>query len=169
MAYGTGTNPGIETGPDAEPPAGVWRSPFGPVIFQCMIETRAYPWKAPKVTRTGRVFKRSQPAAYNRWKSWCADITMAMMTLYRMEVGYCLDSVVDLDTLFVMDGRHPCGDATNLRKSFEDILQGIVYVNDRQVQGGELRRVFLGDPIIGREGDRWDGAERIHFRVTSLG
>src|SRR4051812_1306039 len=107
MAYGTGTNQGIETGSEAEPPAGVWRPARGRIVFQCMIETRAYPWKSPKVSYTGRVLRRSQHAAYTRWKSWCADITMAMMALYRMEVGYCLDSVVDLDTLFVLDPRHP--------------------------------------------------------------
>jgi hypothetical protein len=48
-------------------------------------------------------------------------------------------------------------------------LQGFPYSNDRQVQGGDARLVFVGDKMAGfPEGARWLGPERIHWRVTSF-
>lgn len=161
MVDGTGTNPGIATGEEAEPPAGVWRPAADRVIFQCLIETRAYPWKAMSVSK-------AQRPSYRRWKSWSADVGMVLNLYYRSWGGRCVQSPIDLDMLFVLDPKGSPPDRTNLGKSLEDLLQGIIYTNDRQVQGGDVRRVFLGDPIVGREGERWEGAERIHFRVISL-
>lgn len=135
-----------------------------------MIETRAYPWKAPKVSRSGRAPRNRQHNSYNHWKSWSADISMVLMGLFRHECDgqAVLMSAVDLDMLFVLERGRSIPDRTNLGKALEDLLQGIVYVNDRQVSGGDVRRVFIGDRVRPGSTMRWEGPERIHFRVTLL-
>jgi hypothetical protein len=170
MASGSQGTQGYAVGEEAIPRPNVWFPASGRVIFQGMIETRCYPWKAPKTSLHGGVRKSKQSRSYQVWKSWETDIAMVLMPLYRLTTGgKILDGPVDLDLLFVVEtGRTPA-DRTNLGKSLEDIFQGIFYVNDTQVRGGDIRRVFLGEPVYGWEGLRWEGPERVHFRVTSLG
>lgn len=159
---------GYAVGEEARPSPDIWRPAFGLVLFECMIETRCYPWKSPRIGRGGAASFRNQPKSYRSWKSWSTDITMVLPTLYRLDHHAMVEGPVDLDMLFVTDPRRKPADRTNLGKALEDILQGIVYANDRQVRGGDVRRVFLGEPVYGREGQTWQGPERVHFRVTSL-
>jgi hypothetical protein len=158
----------IETGPEALPFPPVWGEPRGPVIYQCCIVTRAYPWKAPKVSKSGVVKLWNQTVSYKQWKSWATDVQMDLIRSYRLEGGRCVNYPVDLDMLFVAALDRTPADRTNLGKSFEDILQGIVYANDRLVRLGNIGRVFIGE--AGRPGSTfaWDGPERVHFRVVSL-
>jgi hypothetical protein len=158
---------GILVGAEADP--AIWQPPRGEIVFQCCHLTGAKPWKAPKANRQGKVIFKRQSRSYRTWKSWSSDIKMELFLTYRLHDGRTVDGPVDLDVLFVLaPGPHP-PDRTNLLKSFEDLLQGFPYVNDRQVQGGDARLVFVGDRMAGfPEGARWLGPERIHWRVTSL-
>lgn len=158
----------LVVGQEADP--GIWRPACGPVVFQCChVGTRARPWKAPRANRYGKVILQHQKGHYRTWKSWSSDIHMELGLKYRLLGGVFHNGPVDLDLLFVLssEGHHP--DRINLGKAFEDLLQGIVFDNDTVVQGGDVRRVFLGDPVTGgQEDERWEGPERIHWRVTSL-
>lgn len=159
---------GLVVGEEADP--GIWRPACGPVVFQCChVGTRARPWKAPRANRYGKVILKRQSGGYRRWKSWSTEIKMDLYLYYRFHGGLTVDGVVDLDVLFVIAHQDHDPDRTNLLKSFEDILQSFPYHNDRQVQGGDSRLVFIDDSVIGgQEGERWEGPERIHWRVTSL-
>jgi Holliday junction resolvase RusA-like endonuclease len=159
---------GVVVGTEADP--GIWPPHAGRVIFQCCIATRAHPWKAFTVGRKGRALSQSKGLQYHRWKSWSAEVRMVVSHFVHLEIGrdpYL--GPVDLDMLFVLDPRGQVPDRTNLGKSLEDILQGLIYANDRQVVGGDIRRIFIGNQVVPGGTVRWEGPERIHWRVTSLG
>jgi hypothetical protein len=155
-------------GEEADP--GIWRPAPGRLVYQCCHVTRARPWKAPKANRKGKVILKHQTGGYRTWKTWSAEITMDLYLYYRLNDGVTVDGPVDLDILFVLGHAPHDPDRTNLLKSFEDLLQGFPYRNDRQVQGGDSRLVYIGEPVhFGEGGKTWEGPERIHWRVSLLG
>jgi crossover junction endodeoxyribonuclease RusA len=44
----------------------------------------------------------------------------------------------------------PAGDMDNIRKAIQDVLQGIAYLNDRQVSDGTDRRFNINGPFVAR-------------------
>ncbi len=159
----------VLVGDDAEP--GIW-SASGSVVFRARIDTRAVPWKAPKTTRYGGVPLRLQSKSYRHWKDW----SNWMIVLLKWAAGeqgirrpFPAGYGLDLDMLFVLEPGGTPPDRMNCGKSVEDLMQGIVYDNDRDVRGGDVRRVFIGDRVMLGHGSRWEGPDRIHIRVSAVG
>jgi hypothetical protein len=135
-----------------------------------MIETRAIPWKAPRVSREGKVSLKAQSSDYQKWVTWSHQIRPLITWAWHQE-GHRYDPVDDrpfnLSMIFVLrkSGKTP-SDRMNLGKSLEDILQGICYPNDRQVRGGDVRRVFLGEPMLPMAWRAWEGTERLYLNLS---
>lgn len=154
---------------------GIWGPPSGILVFQVCIHTRVIPWKAPKTTRHGAVPLKFQSKSYQHWKKWTGQVQdLLRWAFHQTDRGHCPENFfgpdsLDLDMLFViLPGGNP-PDRINAGKCVEDLLQGIVYRNDRVVRGGDVRRVFMGDKIRLGEDLNWEGPERMHLRVVAVG
>ena len=105
------------------------------LIFEGMVVGRAVPWKAPNVTRRGTFRDK-------KVKKWQSHVKWQTL---QYKQGEPYDGPVMLDLKFIMRGRSGLlPDLTNLTKALEDVLQGIVYVNDRQVCKQVTERI-VGD------------------------
>lgn len=110
--------------------------------FTCefSVPLRAIPWKAATVTRRGGAFKAPSLVAWQDAVALHARLAMAGRSPY--------DGPVRLEMEFFLTRPRRGGvvpDWTNLSKSTEDAIQGIVIENDRQVVGAEVRRVVGSD------------------------
>lgn len=164
MALAAGASEAYAVGEKAFAPC--WAPAAGTVLFQGMIVTRAIPWKAPRVNMEGKAPLSRQSKDYQAWKRWSGGIQILLMAMYG---GKPHEGPVDLDMVFVLEPKGSPPDRLNLGKGTEDLLQGIVIVNDRQVIGGDVRRVWLGTEVNPWTPLRryWAGPERFHVRVTS--
>lgn len=125
----------------------------GTIVCEGVILGRAVPWKAPTLGRNGGA--RRTPD-YRRFIDWRARVAAQSRRQFGSLRPY--DGPVRLDTTFYLrpaPGRPP--DTDNLRKSFADALETIVFLNDTQVAGGTLWREI--DP---------DQPERVEFRVIAI-
>lgn len=108
--------------------------PAGTVLLRCEIPARAVPWKAPTVGRHG-AFKDK------RLKRWQETVALYIAVEKRIRQPYEGPIEVYVDARF---SRHPMGDACNILKAVEDAMEGIVYINDRQVVKNGCERSLTG-------------------------
>lgn len=109
----------------------------GSVICHGTILGRAVPWKAPTVSRAGGVVHGRD---YKRFVAWQAEVRRQAAPLMGRRRPY--GGPVALEMTFYLNPRGGTPpDPTNLQKSTEDAMQGILFVNDRQVQEVTSRRV----------------------------
>lgn len=103
----------------------------------CITGINPEPWTAPLFTRTGQAYSESQLRAYKE----------ALASTFKMKYPEVepTEDIYEITFLFwremadyeIGDGRKSRrnrADATNLQKSTEDALQGILYHNDRDCQ-----------------------------------
>jgi Holliday junction resolvase RusA-like endonuclease len=118
----------------------------GSVVCAGVVEGRAVPWKEP--VAVGK--KAFQVAVHNgsrrsrdylRYLSWQHEIRRQVAPVMGRHRPY--GGRVAIDVVFYL---HPKGgklpDRSNLLKAFEDAIEGIVYVNDGQIQSGHTSRVI---------------------------
>jgi Holliday junction resolvase RusA-like endonuclease len=104
------------------------------------VEIRGYrpaPWC---VTTRYRSRDPARARAKDRLKAWQQRLRIAAREVYR---GAPIQSAVAVDATFFLVRRGQIPDRTNLLKAAEDALQRIVYVNDRQICDGRVRRQWV--------------------------
>lgn len=109
--------------------------PEGTVLLDVAIEDRAVPWKAPTVTRSGRSFKD------DRLVEWQDDVRKYGELNRTIDEPYWGPVEVSVTARFA---KGPLPDTTNLIKAVEDALQGVVFVNDKQVTRNSGDRTQAG-------------------------
>lgn len=130
------------------PTVAIRREP-GVLVCSGVVEGRAVPWKAPNIGG-GDQGRRKTYKAFREWKGKVNEAAVFLMGGQPAESG-----PVWLEATFYIRKAGTNPDVTNLLKSFEDGLQGPVYVNDTQVCGGSPLRVWT------------EGPERVEFRVVT--
>lgn len=100
---------------------------------------RAIPWKAPTVTRHGATFKDGTLVA------WQQEVALRAMAARKISKPYEGPVEVKMVARFA---KGPIGDACNLLKAAEDSLQGVVFVNDRQVVVNSCDRRQAGYDMV---------------------
>ena len=133
----------------------------GSIVCEGVIEGRAVPWKEPvavgkkafhAVVHNGS--RRSRD--YLRYVGWKAEVGRQARPLMGRRLPY--GGRVSLGVVFyIHPGRGKPPDRSNLLKAFEDALEGIVYRNDTQIDGGHTARVI----------DRQE-RQRVEFTVRAL-
>lgn len=108
------------------------------VIAIFAVDGRASPWRAPTIAGNGGRFK-GKPEL-----EWTSNVAQSARTAMKGRSPY--DGPVELHLIFYITqvGRRTLPDLTNIIKSTEDALQGIVIVNDRQVCRTIAQRI-VGD------------------------
>lgn len=119
-------------------PLGYEPLPDGTVLLRCSIEQRAVPWSAPTVGK-GRAFKNPKLVAWQEAVKLFATENRVLREPYEGPVE------VNLVCRFA---KGPIGDASNLLKAAEDSLQGVVFVNDRQVVRNSCERSIEGYDLV---------------------
>ena len=108
--------------------------PPGTLLARAVIPMRAVPWKAPTVTRYGTTYKDK---ALLKWQA-TVKIFAGMAS-----PSYCYAGPVEV-SVSARFAKGPLPDATNILKAIEDALQGVVFVNDRQVVRNRCERSKTG-------------------------
>jgi Holliday junction resolvase RusA-like endonuclease len=124
--------------------------PPGSILCAGTISGRAAPWKAPHVGRNGGTIPTPGSKRCEAWQQ-----VVAMEARKHMGPVRPYGFPVDLDVAFYIQPAPQQPDRTNLLKAFEDGLQGVVFVNDRQVLGGHTNLWINADE-----------PERVEFIVT---
>lgn len=106
--------------------------PPGTALVRIDLRMRCVPWSVPYVSRHGAV-KDPRLAEFQSTLRTVAAMTRVLREPYGGPVEV---SVV------ARFARGPIGDCTNLIKSIEDSLQGVIFVNDRQVIRNSVERTL---------------------------
>jgi Holliday junction resolvase RusA-like endonuclease len=109
----------------------------GALVVEFRVLARPIPWRAAHTTRTGHSFKNKTLVAWQATVKDHATLAMGRMAPYSHPVALVLEFF-----LVPIKGR-TLPDLSNLNKSTEDSLQGVVIENDRQVHRITSRR-FVG-------------------------
>lgn len=128
--------------------------PEGTLICEGFIAGRPTPWKAPTLGRNGGTVRTRDYKTYKAWQEWVALQAKLLMGRRRPYGG-----PVALSARFVLaprPGKPP--DRSNLLKSFEDALEGIVIRNDTQIIDGPTTRAITDTEPQG-----------VRFRVVAAG
>jgi Holliday junction resolvase RusA-like endonuclease len=112
--------------------------PPGTVLMRCEVPEHAISWKAPTVGRYGAYKSK-------RLKAW-QEIVGIFARLNR-RIGHPYTGPVEVRVM-ARFARGPMGDSTNIIKAIEDALQGIVFVNDRQVIRNSCERILAGFDLV---------------------
>jgi Holliday junction resolvase RusA-like endonuclease len=126
--------------------------PAGTVICEGEIPERPVPWKAPTLGANGGAIRNRSYVAYKTWQAVVAAharVAMGRKRPYAGPVALCLAF-----HLSKRPGSPP--DLSNLVKSTEDALQGVVYRNDTTV------RRISAERIVGST-----EPDRVRFRVVA--
>jgi len=132
-----GLPPGAKILGIALPPRLATTYPSGSVIAEFSVPGRPVPWSVPPKLRR----KSRRLVAWQRCVNLAARVAMAGRLPH--------DGPVEWWMVFCLC-RKPWGDTINLAKATEDALEGVVFVNDRQVAAGHPVRVAVADE--GKEG-----------------
>ena len=126
--------------------------PAGTVICEGVIPGRAVAWKAPTIGRNGGCVPNRSYKAYKAWQ----DVVRlhAEQAMGRRKRTY--QGPVSLCFWFYLAPKGSVPDTSNLVKSTEDSLQGVVVVNDRQVKRIAAERILTAQE-----------PERVEFRVVA--
>jgi Holliday junction resolvase RusA-like endonuclease len=141
--------------------------PTGTVIAEGTVPGRAVSWKAPAVTRAGKVISwdtgsnanlNRKVRSYKSFVCWVQLVQLHLKTISRRRRPY--GGPVELWATFYlrpMSNDRQSPDLCNAVKAFEDAMQGIVIINDSQVMRHRTDRVMSAQQ-----------AERVEFRVIAL-
>lgn len=120
----------------SEPPAKLL--PPGTLLMRCEIPGRAIPWKAPTVGQYGTYKNR-------RLGAWQEIVGLFAGLNRRIGRPYAGPVEVAMTARFA---RGPIGDACNLLKAVEDAMEGIIYINDKQVVRNGCGRSLAGYDLV---------------------
>lgn len=114
----------------------------GQVVAEGVVEGRAVPWKSPTLASNGRGGLRVDRHArgYSDYLAWKQEVALRAAQ-YRPRGGPYGGEVELQATFYLRTRSGTVADTTNLMKSFEDALQGVIYQNDRQVVATRARRI----------------------------
>ena len=120
---------------DPEPP--------GTVIAEGFVPGRPVPWVAPKVGRNGGCVPTR---SYKRYQDWQLLVRHTAAVQRPRRKHWPFGGRVELRMRFVLRPRGGRGnpDTSNIVKSTEDAIQGVLIVNDSQVDRIRVERVFSG-------------------------
>ncbi len=108
----------------------------GTLIFSLTIPCRAVPWTPSRTTKFKGTYKPK------RLRQWQATVAQYARLKWGNRKPY--GGPVAIWCYFEF-AKGPIPDATNLLKAVEDSLQGIVIVNDRQVERNTVERLTTTD------------------------
>jgi Holliday junction resolvase RusA-like endonuclease len=100
---------------------------FEPFLVEFLVTGRPVPWSAPTVLKSGHAFKGKRLVA---WQGIVKDSAVVAMKGHEPYAGPVL---ISMRFFLKRSGNGSLPDLSNLVKSTEDALQGVVIVNDRQV------------------------------------
>jgi Holliday junction resolvase RusA-like endonuclease len=130
--------------------------PTGTVIAEGTVVGRACPWTAPHLGRNGGCIPSRGYKRYQQWQMLVKHTTSAQKPRRK---AWPYGGPVELRLRFVLckRGGRSNPDTTNLIKSTEDSMQGVLFVNDSQVQRIHAERVFCSQT-----------PERVEYQVIAL-
>lgn len=112
------------------------------------------PWKAPYVGTKGCFSVRTEPGKIIKniiRSQYDGDLITGHINCqltFFMPIPKSTSKKKRLRMLCGMDRPEAGGDRTNLCKWYEDLMQGIVYVNDKQIVGGEPSKYYGEEPRV---------------------
>lgn len=112
--------------------------PPGTVLLRCRMDQRAVPWSAPMIGK-------GRPVKEPRLIAWQQMVGLFARTSTKLREPYAGPVEVRVTARF---RKGPIGDCTNLLKSIEDALQGVVFLNDRQVVRNSCERSLAGYDLV---------------------
>lgn len=125
----------------------------GTVICEGTVFGRPVSWKAPRNSRTGGVIPTRQYKAYKEWQATVREQAakdMGRKTPYAGPVELYLD-------FYLAPNGKTRPDTSNLVKSTEDSLQGVVIRNDIEVVAVHARRIVTDQEV-----------QRVEYRVVAV-